>query len=215
MLDRKDVSRQINTAKTKAYVTEVNMYADLYLQIQGREPHGIVPPEEKEPLLREISKCLQDYSSRYQEPLFKYIKTPAEIYHMNKDRPGFPDLIIVPREGYSMRPHVSRGDVITQDPDHSLKGTHSLNGMFLLKGSTFKSGVNISANIIDITPTLLAALNLPVTDDMDGEIINTAFKENPHIQYEQASQIHSTDKHTFSQEEEDQIAARLADLGYL
>lgn len=56
-------------------------------------------------------------------------------------------------------------------------GQHREEGLLLLKGPGVKKGAEIQAGILDITPTLLYYLGLPVAKDMDGKILRDAFKE--------------------------------------
>jgi arylsulfatase A-like enzyme len=53
---------------------------------------------------------------------------------------------------------------------------HGPIGILVMSGEAFKSGVRIpEQNVVDITPTLLALLGMPVGEDMDGRVIEEAF----------------------------------------
>lgn len=56
-------------------------------------------------------------------------------------------------------------------------GEHRNEALLLLKGPGVKRGVQIQGSVLDITPTLLYYLNLPVAEDMDGGILKEAFEE--------------------------------------
>lgn len=48
-------------------------------------------------------------------------------------------------------------------------GTHDFDGLIVVTGGPFVAGGSIrEAGILDVTPTILAALGVPVADDMDG-----------------------------------------------
>jgi predicted AlkP superfamily phosphohydrolase/phosphomutase len=52
-------------------------------------------------------------------------------------------------------------------------------GIILMKGPHIKKGYKIQkAHIYDILPTILYLLNLPVAEDMDGQVLLEAFKES-------------------------------------
>lgn len=58
-----------------------------------------------------------------------------------------------------------------------LTGTHRMNGLVVMAGPGIRSGYRLrGASILDVTPTLLYLLGLPVGEDMDGRILIDAFE---------------------------------------
>lgn len=58
-----------------------------------------------------------------------------------------------------------------------LTGTHRLQGLLVMAGPGIKSGYRLrAASVLDMTPTLLYMLGLPVADDMDGRVLLEAFE---------------------------------------
>ena len=56
-----------------------------------------------------------------------------------------------------------------------ISGTHAIDGIIVGAGGPFRVGESIEgATVYDITPTLLAALGLPVAEDMDGRVLTDA-----------------------------------------
>lgn len=50
-------------------------------------------------------------------------------------------------------------------------GVHALDGIIVLSGEPFRQGASTTgASVLDVTPTLLAAMGLPVAEDMDGRV---------------------------------------------
>ncbi|MEW6743363.1 MAG: tetratricopeptide repeat protein [Planctomycetota bacterium] len=73
------------------------------------------------------------------------------------------------------------GDERPQDGEKIPVGTahlwHNLDGVVLMRGPGMKAGKALpETSVLDITPTLLYALGLPVADDMDGNVILDAFQ---------------------------------------
>ena len=61
---------------------------------------------------------------------------------------------------------------------------HSPYGIFVLKGPKVKKdGLVFGASLLDITPTLLTLLGLPVGEDMDGKVLTHAFETEPDVAY--------------------------------
>lgn len=81
---------------------------------------------------------------------------------------GDADPRIVSSTGKSM--HVS------QFMSHmDISGTHDIDGLILAVGEPFTAGGTFDgASVMDITPTALAAVGLPVADDMDGRVLTEA-----------------------------------------
>jgi len=215
LLEPNTLARQIDLKATSAYITEINLYADLHVQVKGRQETGIVAPQEADSLIDEIASALRDSKDSDGELLFQMVERPQNIYNLDQHKTHLPDLIIAAREGYTMRGHVTGTEWITHDPEQSLVGTHSLNGMMGFLGAEFKSGFNSNAEIVDIAPTVLAAMNLPVTDDMDGRVLEEVFRQPRQFTRETIRWHDQADQHVYSQDEQEEITSRLSDLGYL
>ena len=60
---------------------------------------------------------------------------------------------------------------------------HRPQGIFVLKGPGIRSDARIEgATLLDIAPTVLTLLGLPVGEDMEGKVILSAFEESPQIE---------------------------------
>ncbi len=59
-----------------------------------------------------------------------------------------------------------------------ISGAHDVLGIGVFVGPQFRRGAVLTdASVLDITPTVLAALGLPVADDMDGRVLTGTFTE--------------------------------------
>jgi tetratricopeptide (TPR) repeat protein len=100
---------------------------------------------------------------------------------------------------------------------------HRKYGVLVLAGPAFRPGATIEeASVADITPTILAAFGLPTANDMDGEVLATAFRpeflaahplgtlrtfEDPAAPVDGVNPVAS--------EADDAIVAKLTALGYV
>jgi Tfp pilus assembly protein PilF len=108
---------------------------------------------------------------------------------------------------------------------------HRLNGVLLMRGPQIKRGVTLNgASVLDITPTVLALMGLPVAKDMDGapltEAIDDEFLRTHPIRtidsYEaeglppnDLADSRSGRPETAGSEVDEQMIARLKALGYI
>jgi hypothetical protein len=96
-----------------------------------------------------------------------------------------------------------------------------MEGVLVASGPPFRPGATpAQANLLDVSPTVLHLLGVPIPDDMDGrvlsEILDPAFSpalpdSEPAAATESAVPVPSA----YTEEEDAQIQQRLADLGYL
>ncbi len=56
-------------------------------------------------------------------------------------------------------------------------GDHLPNGILFMYGNNIKSNLRIDASILDVVPTILSLMNVPIPDNIDGKVIEEAFIE--------------------------------------
>jgi len=99
---------------------------------------------------------------------------------------------------------------------------HKLNGIIFFYGNHIKKNQEIkNAKIIDITPTILYLMGMPVSKDMDGKILKAVIaedflKSNP-IKYQETKQTTTEEskKQIYTDDEAKTIEERLRGLGYV
>ncbi len=193
----------IDWEQTRAYFAGSDQ---IYLNVAGREPQGIVQPgSDYDQLLGRLIHDLQNATDPgLDKPLFSEVYRSNDIY----DGPYLseaPDLILMV------------GDVIVDRP--FVGGKHDPRGMFIAWGADVKKGHQSEASLYDISPTVLHTLGLSVPDDCDGDVklewfqpeSDTAQRPVLHSQVEQIS----PESYDLTPEEESEIETTLRNLGYL
>ncbi|HEV3255518.1 MAG TPA: alkaline phosphatase family protein [Gemmataceae bacterium] len=104
-------------------------------------------------------------------------------------------------------------------------GSHRLNGVFVMAGGPTRRGCTFTgAQIIDVAPTVLYLMGLPIPGDMDGrpllQAIDPAFVAGRPPQYAgegpgPAAPVREEAETVFSEEEAEMIARRLQSMGYI
>jgi predicted AlkP superfamily phosphohydrolase/phosphomutase len=94
-------------------------------------------------------------------------------------------------------------------------GCHRLHGIFVAWGAEVRQGVTLEgARIVDLAPTILHLMGLPVPEDMDGRVLDEAIAHARPVQFSSVGP--ATGKATgLSSEEAAEVEARLHALGYL
>lgn len=162
----------IDWSQTKAWGWG-GYYARIFINVEGREPQGTVTPEDYEKTLDELAEKLKQIRGPNGEKLYNKIYKPEEIYdELNGDSP---DLIVYFDDlywrsagtiGYETL-YLSENDT---GPDDAV---HSEYGVFILYDPTKNLGLELgNLNILDVAPTVLNILGLPVPKEMRGKIIS-------------------------------------------
>ncbi len=99
---------------------------------------------------------------------------------------------------------------------------HSPYGIFVAKGPGIKKGEQIfGASVLDVTPTLLALMDLPIGKDMDGKPLVSIFEGEKQLKYidswenvdKYGGELLATENNTTSNNEA--ALQQLIDLGYI
>jgi len=224
---------RIDMEKTKAYAEESKTF--IWINKKRGSAMGVVDPGgEYEALRSLIIKELHDLRCpETKEPVVAKAYRKEEIYH-GRHLKKAPDIVVtfkpggyVPRPSYSVDSNVvmqtlSR-DVLEKDECNLREnGRHEPDGIVIMTGPRIKKGCALQgASILDLAPTVLHMLGLPVPDDMDGKVLSDVFEldamnENP-VTYCPSRQFEADDgqMRPYSEGEEDRVRERLRDLGYL
>lgn len=169
----------IDWSRTKAYAYGAR--DDLWINLQGREPGGIVPPEEYEALRDQIiAKLDASRDVLDHEPVLEEAIKREDVYH-GPNLHKSPDIIIrwqttrVIRGIYLPQPGMEPPPAPPLSPNLN-NGGHRLHGIFVMAGDGVRRGHRFDEGILwDLAPTILHYLGVPVPDDMDGRVLAESF----------------------------------------
>lgn len=208
----------VDWSRSKAY--SFGMSGAIFVNLRGREPEGVVEKDEYEKIreyIIEESEKLRNPETK--EKLIRHVIKKEEIYS-GPCVDMAPDLLIVPTETYS-----AFGDF--EFFSHSLvssapqTGFHRMKGVFIMRGEGVRRGMILNnINIMDVVPTILKAMNLPIPSDLDGKVPIEAFKPShlkAHpIRYKTMRPTRTPIlKFKWTKEDEKLVKQRLKALGYL
>ncbi len=186
-------SSNIDFLHTKAFYHSV-CSRGIRINLKDKYKQGCVSSEEYEPLRMELSalfKKITDPSTG--QPVVQRVYYAEEIYGDNAVNDPL-DLILELAQGYGAQELLQYPDSLQRKmSDKSKKlpilsppgfydwlGDHAPYGVIFMYGPPVKKGT-IEASIVDVVPTVLAYMNLPIPDIIDGHVITDAFTVKPKI----------------------------------
>jgi predicted AlkP superfamily phosphohydrolase/phosphomutase len=211
----------VDWSRTQACVMHAGIFGYLYINLKGRGPHGVVEPEDYEALREELAQRLRATTIRQPDgrvtPLFMQVYKTEELYGCRReDNVNLPDLLLEPHPGFAVVRKIRGRRAVRWCALDRLEGTHRVEGIFALSGPNVRRGERLTANIVDVTPTALAALGLRVPVDMEGRVIREAFTTELIVETEPpVAKVTRTGEEAYSEEDRKVLERRLSDLGYL
>ena len=211
----------IDWSKTKAYCGHSSEQA-IYINLKGRDKNGVVEPgteyEELIDLIKEELPRIIDNETG--EKIVDKVYKPKNIYSGPYVK-NTSDLFVVPKDySYAISPFISLRRKGYLAKISSPAGYHRKNGIFIALGNNIKRSKTIyNTSILDITPTILYLMGIPIPDDMDGKVVTDIFEDefldNNQIRFTDAKSNDSLNEDIYTEKEKDEIQDSLKGLGYL
>jgi predicted AlkP superfamily phosphohydrolase/phosphomutase len=209
--------QDVDWSRTKAYAR--GNFGQIFINLAGREPEGIVRPGadydqtvseiiERLPTLRdpETGKSLVERAER-RETLFNgpLLDRAPDIALFMADE----TYVGLGTADFPANQAASRAIGNT--------GDHRYNGIFMMQGRGVQGGKLESANLIDVAPTVLHLLGVPIPADVDGHVLTEGLTADlQEVQRSAAAgTVESNPQAAYTPEEEKEILDHLQNLGYL
>jgi predicted AlkP superfamily phosphohydrolase/phosphomutase len=158
----------VDWARTTAW-GEGGYYARLFMNVQGREPNGLVPAGRYEDVRDGIVEALRSIPDETGRPLDTKVFKPEEIYRAT--RKVAPDLMVY-FDNLSWRSigSVGHGSHYTFENDTGPDdANHAEEGIFIARGPGIRPNGRLGErSMLDLAPTILERLGHPVPADMQG-----------------------------------------------
>ncbi len=163
---------KIDWPKTKAW-GDGGYYARVFLNVAGREPEGTIPPEDYEKVRDELIAGLKSIRDENGNEIGTQVYRPEELY--KEVRGVAPDLIVYFGDLYWRSVGtIGGGKLHTFENDTGPDGAnHAQHGIIMLRpaGGLAEGRVLEGAKIVDVAPTILQLLGLPIPADMEGKAL--------------------------------------------
>jgi predicted AlkP superfamily phosphohydrolase/phosphomutase len=146
-------------------------YARLFLNVEGREPQGVIKPEDYEQERDALATKLKNIRGPRGETWETRVIKPNEYF--SDLRGDYPDLMVYFDDLY-WRSAGTLGwgtQYLLENDTGPDDAVHAQEGIYILYDPWKKGGRRVDIDILDVAPTILHTLGLPVPDDMRGKII--------------------------------------------
>ncbi len=213
----------VDWERTVAY--SLGNVGQVYLNVAGREPSGIVRPgEEYERTRTEImERLLELRDPDTNEQVVEAVYRREDIYA--GDYVGLaPDIIFMPTrlEYFGFGEYEFGSHKIIEAMERGISGTHRMNGVLLAYGAAVRQGVEVTdASLVDLAPTILHLMSVPVPEHMDGRILQELISPSFTPLDGQADAVWPDTDDDFdpgnglTEEQKQIVAERLRGLGYV
>lgn len=215
IINKVDSMSYIDWSKTKAYYLQE---WGIRINLKGREPRGIIEKEEYESIRQEIMRSLMAFRDPENEkPIFKEVLKREDVC-FGEHFENAPDIFLIAEDnpGYELTSDLSGRNVV--DGMGKKTGEHSLFGIFAMYGEDIQNVSVDNMSVVDIVPTVLYALGLPVPGGLDGKVVREAFTkdylEENKIISDSETVNKDVDSEEFNEEDKEIIKDRLKGLGY-
>jgi predicted AlkP superfamily phosphohydrolase/phosphomutase len=228
--------QDIDWMRTRAY--SAGYGSPIFVNLKGRQPEGSVEPGKEydavvDQLIADLNSVKEPGSD---SPLFSEFHRRDEIFSgplVNRA----PDLVVLAKNPEF---HTAGWKEFDEDPWQSslgdaqsplrwmyqmrvpYTGNHRLDGILFFMGPGIKTRLELAgASIMDIAPTALALLGVPVPNEMDGRVLEAAMlpelrdRLNVDFTSDEGLRPDLTPVAELSAEDEQILIARLQNLGYI
>ncbi|TYL39516.1 phosphodiesterase [Natronococcus pandeyae] len=198
-------NEQVDFENSKAYV-RARTELGIRINLEGRDPEGVVPQDEYEELREELIRELEGVETPDGDPVFETV-APRERYFHGDHADEAVDIVLIPDEfDHAISEQLGDDYFGPAEP-----WNHKLDGVFAAMGEGVDEDTDLErAHLFDVAPTIMASFGVPYSDRMDGSVVPVvdAVDSTSYPAYnESADQGRS--------EADDEVTDRLADLGYM
>lgn len=196
--------RSVDFPASKAYMRS-RVELGIRLNVEGREPDGIVRPTEYEDLKDELIDELSNLTTPEGIPVFDEV-APRSEYFWGPHASEAVDIVTVPKNFNRFLSADLKGSLFGEPSE---PWNHKLDGFLAMSGGAVDEDKRLdSAHIFDVGPTVLASMDVPISDRMDGTIL-------PPVSETPAKSYPAFERGKKSVEDDGRVEDRLKAIGYI
>ncbi|WP_225317674.1 MULTISPECIES: alkaline phosphatase family protein [Haloferax] len=197
-------TQQVDFENSLAYMrsrTELG----IRINLEGREPHGVVSESEYESVRQELIKLLSSATDPDGNPVFDEV-SPRETYFDGPKESDAVDVVTIPRDFDQFLSAVLTETVFGEPTE---PWNHKLHGIVAAVGEDIDTEAHLEdAHLFDIAPTVLATFGLEADERMDGTVL-------PIVESVGTAAYPALDPAEVTMTTDSNVEERLANLGYI
>ncbi|WP_265112454.1 alkaline phosphatase family protein [Halosolutus halophilus] len=195
---------QVDFPASRAYVRS-RIELGIRINLAGRDPEGVVPPEEYEAARDRLIEDLRRVRTPDGDPVFETV-TRREEYFDGPESDRAVDVVTVPADFDHFLSATLRDEQFGPPAE---PWNHKRDGTIAARGEAIDPDASVeNAHLFDVAPTVLSTLDVPFDERMDGTplpvVDSPGSREYP--RFDGRESIETADE---------DVEKRLADLGYL
>lgn len=205
--------QSVSWGKTVAYTSVRSTGEGVSINLAGREPEGVVDPADFETVRGKVMDALASFvdPATGTKPIAA-VRRREEVFG-GRFADTAPDIVLEPAQHYSL----THAKSPIEDADW-LSGDHRMDGVVAAAGP--KVGADTFADpafLVDIAPTVLAALDVPASVKHDGQVLSKVVGEEsgPAAAAAPAPVTESVSEEGLDADEAAEVEEHLRGLGYL
>lgn len=160
-------NEQVDFAASTAYM-RARTELGVRINLRGRDPEGVVPPGKYDAVRENLIEDLSEVTGPDGEPVFGEV-VPREEYYDGPFTDDAVDVLTIPNDFQYFLSAELREELFSSATE---PWNHKLDGVFVATGEGIDTDAEVDrAHLYDVAPTIMAALGVPYSDRMDGEVI--------------------------------------------
>ena len=210
---RVSLPQSVNWAKTLAYTSIRSTGEGVSINLAGREPDGVVDPGDFESTRDRVMGALDGFvdPKTAQKPMRRVLR--REDVFTGRFAETAPDIVLEPAPLYSL----THARSMVEDADW-LSGDHRMDGVIAAAGPGVSDGaLSEPALLVDMAPTILAALGVPASVKHDGQVLSSLVGDEASVAapgMREAAEA-GQDEGGLAEDEALEVEEHLRGLGYL
>jgi predicted AlkP superfamily phosphohydrolase/phosphomutase len=215
-----DLDRCIDWPQTRAFFASIPAQG-IYINVRRDGIGTVEPGAEYEELRQEIrDRLLVLADPRTGQRLVDQAWFREELYHGPYTHLA-PDVLFVARDYACLGRELLGTRGVIETSMNWANGFHRMNGIFMAYGPRVRRGARIEgATMVDVAPTVLHGLGLPVPANMDGQVLTDLFAPefvaaNPVRHEAPLAGADLAFDEGYTDDEQAEVSGRLAALGYI
>lgn len=181
-----------------------------------------------EAFIERLMGKLRELQTPEGQQVFERVCRREEVYH-GEALTEAPEVVLQLSEGLVLTPELTGGGWLEPSRPGQISGFHRPEGVWSLRARGVTPGEGPALQVVDLVPSWLQSLGLPVPTELDGRCAEELFpvpseaRETPEVLVQKALSVPETARHAtqsapgeavFSAAEAEEIRRRLEALGY-